>query len=204
MEQEELDKNLLEVEGPSNVPLPSVPSTSLPARPGTIIRRRWACLHFTVILVRSLGVYLVPKGEGLFNFVEMMLKRIGTPGKACWLCPSCGGSSGMAGELWLVPVLLEWEGDSLGQSEWVSWLLFITGIVHDLIRWPPGGGLGSCFRWSPFADNGSRSCSSDARSLRNGRLFIVIIIYWVRCLGNILSLEWKIWLFLQCLPVHFF
>ncbi|TNM89219.1 charged multivesicular body protein 4b [Takifugu rubripes] len=33
MEQEELDKNLLEVEGPSNVPLPSVPSTSLPARP---------------------------------------------------------------------------------------------------------------------------------------------------------------------------
>lgn len=43
MEQEELDKNLLEVEGPSNVPLPSVPSTSLPARPGTTIRRRLAC-----------------------------------------------------------------------------------------------------------------------------------------------------------------
>lgn len=35
MEQEELDKNLLEVEGPSNVPLPNVPSTSLPSRPGT-------------------------------------------------------------------------------------------------------------------------------------------------------------------------
>lgn len=34
MEQEELDKDLLEVEGPSNVPLPNVPSTSLPARPG--------------------------------------------------------------------------------------------------------------------------------------------------------------------------
>lgn len=34
MEQEELDKDLLEVEGPSSVPLPNVPSTSLPARPG--------------------------------------------------------------------------------------------------------------------------------------------------------------------------
>ncbi|CAF95754.1 unnamed protein product, partial [Tetraodon nigroviridis] len=33
MEQEELDKNLLEVEGPSSDPLPNVPSTSLPARP---------------------------------------------------------------------------------------------------------------------------------------------------------------------------
>lgn len=33
MEQEELDKNLLEVEGPSSVPLPNVPSTSLPSRP---------------------------------------------------------------------------------------------------------------------------------------------------------------------------
>uniref|UniRef100_A0A3Q3WZP1 Charged multivesicular body protein 4B n=1 Tax=Mola mola TaxID=94237 RepID=A0A3Q3WZP1_MOLML len=33
MEQEELDKDLLEVEGPATVPLPSVPSTSLPSRP---------------------------------------------------------------------------------------------------------------------------------------------------------------------------
>lgn len=33
LEQEELDKNLLEIGGPENVPLPSVPSTSLPSRP---------------------------------------------------------------------------------------------------------------------------------------------------------------------------
>ncbi|KAI5621994.1 charged multivesicular body protein 4c, partial [Silurus asotus] len=31
LEQEELDNNLLEISGPENVPLPSVPSTSLPA-----------------------------------------------------------------------------------------------------------------------------------------------------------------------------
>uniref|UniRef100_A0A4W6EVU9 Charged multivesicular body protein 4B n=1 Tax=Lates calcarifer TaxID=8187 RepID=A0A4W6EVU9_LATCA len=34
LEQEELDKNLLEIEGTEDVPLPSVPSTSLPSRPG--------------------------------------------------------------------------------------------------------------------------------------------------------------------------
>lgn len=34
LEQEELDKNLLEIGGPENVPLPNVPSTSLPSRPG--------------------------------------------------------------------------------------------------------------------------------------------------------------------------
>ncbi|XP_041835037.1 charged multivesicular body protein 4b isoform X1 [Melanotaenia boesemani] len=33
LEQEELDKNLLEIEGKEDVPLPSVPSTSLPSRP---------------------------------------------------------------------------------------------------------------------------------------------------------------------------
>nr|XP_019966138.1 PREDICTED: charged multivesicular body protein 4b-like [Paralichthys olivaceus] len=33
LEQEELDKNLLEIQGAEDVPLPSVPSTSLPARP---------------------------------------------------------------------------------------------------------------------------------------------------------------------------
>ncbi|KAG8002812.1 Charged multivesicular body protein 4b [Nibea albiflora] len=33
LEQEELDKNLLEIGGTENVPLPNVPSTSLPARP---------------------------------------------------------------------------------------------------------------------------------------------------------------------------
>ncbi|XP_026204192.1 charged multivesicular body protein 4b [Anabas testudineus] len=33
LEQEELDKNLLEIEGTEDVPLPSVPSASLPSRP---------------------------------------------------------------------------------------------------------------------------------------------------------------------------
>ncbi|XP_038152644.1 charged multivesicular body protein 4b [Cyprinodon tularosa] len=33
LEQEELDKNLLEIEGTEDVPLPSVPSTSLPTKP---------------------------------------------------------------------------------------------------------------------------------------------------------------------------
>ncbi|XP_020508839.1 charged multivesicular body protein 4b [Labrus bergylta] len=33
LEQEELDQNLLEIEGAADVPLPSVPSTSLPAKP---------------------------------------------------------------------------------------------------------------------------------------------------------------------------
>ncbi|XP_040059340.1 charged multivesicular body protein 4b [Gasterosteus aculeatus] len=33
LEQEELDKNLLEIQGTQDVPLPSVPSTSLPSRP---------------------------------------------------------------------------------------------------------------------------------------------------------------------------
>lgn len=36
LEQEELDKNLLDIEGTENVPLPNVPSTSLPARPGIL------------------------------------------------------------------------------------------------------------------------------------------------------------------------
>lgn len=34
LQQEELDKNLLEIGGSENVPLPNVPSTSLPSRPG--------------------------------------------------------------------------------------------------------------------------------------------------------------------------
>lgn len=34
LEQEELDKDLLEIGGTEDVPLPSVPSTSLPSRPG--------------------------------------------------------------------------------------------------------------------------------------------------------------------------
>lgn len=38
LEQEELDKNLLEIEGTED--LPSVPSTSLPSRPGTVSHDR--------------------------------------------------------------------------------------------------------------------------------------------------------------------
>lgn len=42
LEQEELDKNLLEIQGTQDVPLPSVPSTSLPSRPGIRCRfSRW-------------------------------------------------------------------------------------------------------------------------------------------------------------------
>lgn len=34
LEQEELDKNLLEISGPETVRLPSVPSISIPSKPG--------------------------------------------------------------------------------------------------------------------------------------------------------------------------
>lgn len=34
LEQEELDKNLLEISGPETVPLPNVPSIALPSKPG--------------------------------------------------------------------------------------------------------------------------------------------------------------------------
>ncbi|XP_070758732.1 charged multivesicular body protein 4b isoform X2 [Enoplosus armatus] len=40
LEQEELDQNLLEIEGTEDVPLPSVPSTSLPSRPGIISKKK--------------------------------------------------------------------------------------------------------------------------------------------------------------------
>lgn len=33
LEQEELDKNLLEISGPETVPLPNVPSVTLPSKP---------------------------------------------------------------------------------------------------------------------------------------------------------------------------
>lgn len=33
LEQEELDKNLLEISGPETVPLPNVPSITLPSKP---------------------------------------------------------------------------------------------------------------------------------------------------------------------------
>lgn len=34
LEQEELDKNLLEISGPETVPLPNVPSIAIPSKPG--------------------------------------------------------------------------------------------------------------------------------------------------------------------------
>lgn len=34
LEQEELDKNLLDISGPETVPLPNVPSVALPSKPG--------------------------------------------------------------------------------------------------------------------------------------------------------------------------
>lgn len=47
LEQEELDKNLLEIEGTEDVPLPSVPSTSLPSRPGIICHLNKNSIQFT-------------------------------------------------------------------------------------------------------------------------------------------------------------
>lgn len=37
LEQEELDKNLLEISGPETVPLPNVPSVALPSKPGEYV-----------------------------------------------------------------------------------------------------------------------------------------------------------------------
>lgn len=43
LEQEELDRNLLDVEGTPDVTLPSVPATSLPSRPGVGLLMFDAC-----------------------------------------------------------------------------------------------------------------------------------------------------------------
>lgn len=40
LEQEELDKNLLEISGPETVPLPNVPSVALPSKPGEYAQSR--------------------------------------------------------------------------------------------------------------------------------------------------------------------
>ncbi|KFO79494.1 Charged multivesicular body protein 4b, partial [Cuculus canorus] len=39
LEQEELDKNLLEISGPETVPLPNVPSISIPSKPDGVLSR---------------------------------------------------------------------------------------------------------------------------------------------------------------------
>lgn len=63
LEQEELDKNLLEIKGAEDVPLPSVPSTSLPSRPGGERHQepaRWGsvsiALAFAADVVKSAGL----------------------------------------------------------------------------------------------------------------------------------------------------
>lgn len=43
LEQEELDKNLLEISGPETVPLPNVPSIALPSKPGECFLRVSIC-----------------------------------------------------------------------------------------------------------------------------------------------------------------
>lgn len=53
LEQEELDKNLLEIGGSENVPLPNVPSTSLPARPGRSLFEKLIQLGYSVVLGES-------------------------------------------------------------------------------------------------------------------------------------------------------
>uniref|UniRef100_A0A493T8U8 Charged multivesicular body protein 4B n=1 Tax=Anas platyrhynchos platyrhynchos TaxID=8840 RepID=A0A493T8U8_ANAPP len=40
LEQEELDKNLLEISGPETVPLPNVPSIAIPSKPGRIVAKK--------------------------------------------------------------------------------------------------------------------------------------------------------------------
>lgn len=77
-------------------------------------------------------------------------------------------------------VLVSVSWGSLGQSEGVWWLLLITGIVHDFIWRRP-------WELLQVVTMGSR-CSREARSLGNGRLccgplVVVVVVYWVRCLG---------------------
>lgn len=62
LEQEELDKNLLEIEGTED--LPSVPSTSLPSKPGTVSHDHITTDHYYVRLhVCSLFAFSVKKKE---------------------------------------------------------------------------------------------------------------------------------------------
>lgn len=62
LEQEELDKNLLEISGPETVPLPNVPSISIPSKPGKCgSETPWVVtvhLHFTFQSLTLLGMML--------------------------------------------------------------------------------------------------------------------------------------------------
>lgn len=93
---------------------------------------------FTVILVRSPWIFnLVHKGD----FVEMMLEQIfklELLEKPADCVPPVEAPLGWQRSFdWSLyswsESLVSVSWDSLGQSEWVSWLLFITGIVHDFI-----------------------------------------------------------------------
>lgn len=63
LEQEELDKNLLEISGPETVPLPNVPSISIPSKPGMYgsfpetswIVKKYACLTASSSDLRDLA-----------------------------------------------------------------------------------------------------------------------------------------------------
>ncbi|KAF5902936.1 charged multivesicular body protein 4b, partial [Clarias magur] len=58
LEQEELDKNLLEIGGTENVLLPNVPSTSLPSRPALLRAIFRANMHKTVLSKGQCEQYL--------------------------------------------------------------------------------------------------------------------------------------------------
>lgn len=57
LEQEELDKNLLEISGPETVPLPNVPSISIPSKPGMDqpILKHPASLKVCLLISQLLG-----------------------------------------------------------------------------------------------------------------------------------------------------
>lgn len=69
LEQEELDKNLLEIEGTEDVPLPSVPSASLPSRPGITQHFISMRLHFSVTTIHIAKSCRLNTFHGLFLFL---------------------------------------------------------------------------------------------------------------------------------------
>lgn len=63
LEQEELDKNLLEIGGPENVPLPNVPSTSLPSRPGKKLLKN---LYYNSVSLTAASFFVSEKNSFAF------------------------------------------------------------------------------------------------------------------------------------------
>uniref|UniRef100_A0A8C6V5N6 Charged multivesicular body protein 4B n=1 Tax=Naja naja TaxID=35670 RepID=A0A8C6V5N6_NAJNA len=65
LEQEELDKNLLEISGPENVPLPNVPSIAIPSKPDIDGLEQWALSNKMKFNVEKASLYTwagKPKG----------------------------------------------------------------------------------------------------------------------------------------------